>query len=63
MKMDGKKRKIDTIDVDKPKEKKQSDISVLFGIPCKTVEKKNFGDESSHSKKSERTLQSATAKK
>ena len=61
--MDGKKRKSDTIDADKPKEKKQSDISVFFGIPRKTVEKKNFGDESSHSKNSGRTPQSATAER
>ena len=38
-------------------------ISVFFGIPRKAVEKKNFGDESSHSKKSGRTLQTATAEK
>ena len=31
--MDGKKRS-NTVDVDKPKEKKQHDISGFFGIPC-----------------------------
>ena len=60
--MDGKKRS-DTVDVDKPKEKKQHDISGFLEYLVKTVENKNFGDESSHSKKSGRTLQSATVEK
>ena len=46
-------------------QKKRSDmISVVFlEYLVKTVENKNFGDESSHSKKSGRTLQSATVEK
>ena len=61
---------MDVVDVEKPKEKKQSDTGVFFGLPRKrkTTEKKssdNDNSEPSQSKKkaTTRTLQAATAEK
>ena len=61
---------MDVVDVEKPKEKKQSDTGVFFGLPRKrkTTEKKssdNDNSEPSQSKKktTTRILQAATAEK